>query len=89
MELPLNAAEGTPASMEAPAIRALSILSALAWVEMLEGSVRHMTVSVLPALATMQPCTRRESIAMPASVSLGTKVGTVAWKWMNAFLIPA
>ena len=89
MELPLIPGQGTPAHMEAPDIKTLSILSVLALLDMLQGSVRQMTMNVLPALAKMQLCTRIESVATPASVCLETKADIGSWKWMNVCLIAA
>lgn len=54
-----------------------------------EGSVRQITMSVLPALATMGLCARIESMATPVAVCLDTKTGIATWNWMNVSLIPA
>ena len=88
MKLPLIPVEGTPASMEAPAIKTLSTLHVSALLDMLEGSVRQITMSVLLARDTMGLCARVESIATPDSVCLDTKAGIVTCKWMKVFLIP-
>ena len=55
----------------------------------LGDSVRQITMTVLPALATVGLCAGMESMATPASACLDTKAGMVTWKWMNVFLIPA
>ena len=81
--------EGPPAHTEAPVMNALSILSVSSLTDMLEGSVRQITMSVLAGPATMLLCAGMESMATPASVCLDTKAGMVTWKWMNVFLIPA
>ena len=89
MKLPPIPVERMLASMEAPATKPQSIPSVSALLDMLEGSVRLITMSVLPALATMGLCARMESMATPASVCPDTKAGIVTWKWMNVFLTPA
>lgn len=59
-----------------------------ALLDMLEGSVRQITMSVFPALATVGLCAGMESMATPASACLDTKAGMVTWKWRRVFLIP-
>lgn len=88
MKLPLFPVAQTPASTEVFAVRTLFTLSASVLMDMLEGSVKTILMSVLPALATMGPCARMESTAIPASVSQDIKAAIVTWKWMNVFRIP-
>ena len=74
--------------MEAPGIENLSTLSVPALLDKLDSSVRQITMSVLPALATVGLCAGMESMVSPASVCPDTKVGMVTWKWRRVFLIP-
>jgi hypothetical protein len=53
--------EGIHANMEVPAIKTLSTLSVSALLYKLEVSVRQITMSVCPVLATMELCARMES----------------------------
>lgn len=80
--------EGKPANVKALSIKTLVILSVFILLDRLEGSMREITVSALPALAIMGLCAQIESMATPASVCLNTKAGIVIWNWMNVFLIP-
>lgn len=70
------------ANMEEAAIMILSTSSVSALLDMLEGSVRQITMSVLPTLDKIGLYTRIESMAIPTpgSVSLDTKTGIVFWK---------
>lgn len=88
VKLPLFSVAQTPANTEVFAIRTLFTLSASAPMDMLEGSVKRILMSVRPALATMGPYARMKSVAIPASVSQDIKAGTVTWKWMNVSQIP-
>ena len=60
MKLPLIPVERMLANMKLSAIMALSTLPVSALLDMLEGSVRQITVSVLLALAIMRLCVRIE-----------------------------
>lgn len=89
MNLLLIPVEGIPGNMEAPAIKTRSTLSAFTLLDMSEGSVRLITVSVLPAHVTLGLCVSIESMANPASVFLNAQIGIVTWNWMSLFLISA
>lgn len=77
-----NSCRGMPANMEEPNIKTPSIPPGSALLDMLEGSVRQITMSVLPTLDKIGLYTRIESMAIPTpgSVSLDTKTGIVFWK---------
>jgi hypothetical protein len=66
--------ERTPANRKTSSIKILSTLSVSALLDMLEGSVREITMSVLPALVIMALYARMESMVTPASVCLDAKV---------------
>ena len=80
--------ERLPANMEEATIKTPSIPPGSALLDVLEGSVRQITMTVLPALATVGLCAGMESMVSPASVCPDTKVGMVTWKWRRVFLIP-
>ena len=70
MKLPLIHVNGISANMEALSKKTLSTLSIsvmLDMLDMLEGSVRQIPMSVLLVFTTMGLCSRMESMATPAS----------------------
>lgn len=69
---------GMPSKMGASAIKTLRTPSVSLMLDMLDASVKQITMTVLPVLATMGLCAKMESTC--ASVCLDPKAGIVSWK---------
>lgn len=65
--------EGMPPNMDTLAIKTLSTLSVSVLLDMLEGSMRQITMKVFSSPTTMGLHGRIESIATPALVCLDSK----------------
>ena len=73
MELPLIPVEQMPENKDVPVINALNTLSVSVLLDMLESSVRQITMKMFPGPTTMGLCARIESMTTPALVCLDNK----------------